>query len=113
MSANTKQPSILDRPVIPFRNNEVADQWKKHNCELCAKYNVDLLPTFKKRFFKCELSYYLHYRYILKTIPIGIATQIGVEVGPDPDGCVKLFDKCNEFEAGGGKQLSIDDLPWK
>lgn len=91
-----ENPFAKDTPVIPFSNGTSAMIWQEHNCFKCIKYEGDRKSEDEA---KCKLAYNLDLGFILGTIELWVAKEIGCEYVPLYQSC-KLDGECRQFRTG-------------
>ncbi|RHJ83519.1 hypothetical protein [Parabacteroides sp. AM08-6] len=90
MAEFNENPFLKDTPVTPFSNGTEAECWHERNCDKCIKYENKS---------DCELAYHLDMGFILGTIPLWVAKEIGFSYNPLYQ-TGRLNERCGGFRTG-------------
>ena len=96
MEVFNDNPFAKDTPVTPFSNGTEAQSWHECNCDKCIKYENQSESEEKA---KCKLAYHIDYGFVLGTIPLWVAKEIGVRYDPLYQ-TGRLHSQCREFRTG-------------
>lgn len=96
MGTFNENPFAKDTPVTPFSNGTEAQSWHECNCDKCIKYENQ---SESEEEAKCKLAYHVDMGFVLGTIPLWVAKDIGVRYDPMYQ-TGRLHSQCREFRTG-------------
>ena len=79
MTEFNENPFLKDTPVKPFSNATEAEQWQAQYCSNCINYES---KSEVEEDAKCKLAFHIDIGYILGTIPLWVAKEIGCTYNP-------------------------------
>lgn len=91
-----QNPFLKETPVTPFSNASEAEIWKSNNCDICKDYDSESAVIEQA---KCPLAFNIDVGFIVGTIPLWVAKDIGCKYDPLYQTC-KLHSRCRKFNSG-------------
>lgn len=87
-----ENPFQKDTPVTPFSNGESARGWQSQNCAICLRYESESTSEDQAG---CKLSYHIDLGFLVGTIPLWVAKEVGCAYDPLYQTC--SLGKCRQY----------------